>query len=95
MRFKRPMGEQTARLCGTIDGYDHDVLEVHYEVERPDPSVGFDGGIVINSIISATGKDIYGDATEAELDHLACELASYASDEDYGDYLYDLRRDER
>lgn len=83
-----------AYTCLTLDGVDMDDVEVEYDIEQPEPDVGFAGGIVINSLWY-NGRDITNLATDGELDAIADTIILDTGDDGRGDWEYERRKDER
>lgn len=73
-------------------------VEVHYDVEESDPSVGYQGGVIVTGVvIKGTEDDIQDSLNQSTMMRLQQEAEEKATDQfaDYGDYMYDKMRDER
>ncbi|MCK9529388.1 MAG: hypothetical protein M0R77_02295 [Gammaproteobacteria bacterium] len=83
-----------------IDLPDRDDVEVtvHYEIEESDPSVGYQGGVVITDVCEkGTDHSLMDVVNPKDANRLFDEATQDASDQeaDYADYKYDQMRDDR
>lgn len=95
---------EAATSDNSIDSYINTDLEddvevtVEFDVESDDPSVGYRGGIVINSVVRKdNGEDVYDLLSAADLARFQEEATEELQGriDDRGDYEYDRRRDSR
>lgn len=95
-RFK-PQSSQFESYVDLPDRDDVEV-EVHYDIEESDPSVGYQGGVVITSVVEkGTDNDLMDYIKPEDENRLVDEAIQHVTDQhaDYGDYMYDRMRDER
>jgi len=90
------VSEQSSNTWAVINGNYWDDVTVRYEIEPPEPDVNWPGGVTINYIKAPDGRDLMTVMTGYEVSELEERLLEDAHDgaDDYGDYLYQLRKDE-
>ena len=90
------MSEHKTNTYCTVAGFDYDDVTVVWELERAEPDVNWPGGITVYSVCLQGDHDVLDDMTAAEVSDLEQRLLedAYPDPDDYGDYLYQLRKDE-
>jgi hypothetical protein len=91
------MSERKTKTYCTVAGVDHDDVTVVWELERAEPDVNFAGGVTVYWVNSPTVHgDLLADMTADEVEDLEQRLMedAYPDPDAYGDYLYQLRKDE-
>lgn len=95
-RFK-PSGSSFESYVDLPDRDDVEV-EVHYDIEEDDPSVGYQGGVVITDVCEkGTDHSLMDVISPKDANRLFDEAMQNASGQegDYADYKYDQMRDDR
>jgi len=84
MRPRIPRGEQEVDTYLSLGDEDFNSVIVRFEVERPEPDVGFAGGIIVNSVMLGD-KDLMVEMSERDLSELETRLTEelYQYNEEY------------
>ena len=90
------MSEQKTKTYCTVAGVDYDDVTVFWELEPAEPDVNWPGGVSVYSVLLGEVHNVLDDMTAAEVSDLEQRLLedAYSDPDDYGDYLYQMRKDE-